>query len=217
LIVIFAFSLITEVRMNELFYGGIGYGEDVTNRRVTRGQAVRELCINGNREAFVNANFQDFYSLLLSGKIVWLNRNVIACKESESAPYQLDSLKRRIRCQYTFLFDETIFLVCLLNFARRRIRYRDLDMLLESQVRRKVTKVLIMSSLLYAALPFSLRALDTFLTANKQLKALKLMQIKITDDACDILGKAPHCLDAFVLYRCHLNLQRLFNLLGANE
>jgi hypothetical protein len=43
-----------------------------------------ELRFNGDRQAFVNADFQDFYSLL-SGNVIWLNRNILACNEEMSS------------------------------------------------------------------------------------------------------------------------------------
>jgi hypothetical protein len=64
-----------------------------------QGQPVivnQELRFNGDREPFVNGDFQEFLDLL-SGRLVWLNENVMATISLDLCPTQEDLNALRIR------------------------------------------------------------------------------------------------------------------------
>jgi hypothetical protein len=180
----------------------------------------QQLHFNGDIAAFLNADFGDFYSLLLSGNVVWLSENIITFKESTLWSRRLEDLHRarysdQLGQTFQFIFDEEHFKAFCLNEPDEE------DMtffyiLLRSHGLRKIRKLKIRSSSINAALKFSSGAFELFLNGNDRLKVLVLERLRITDDSCETIGRILICLDELALIQCKLDAHRFVNLLGAN-
>jgi hypothetical protein len=194
------------------------------NDLLVRGSgAFQELRFNGDREAFVRADFDDFYSLLLSDHVLWLSDKVAACTD----PLADDSLLLMALFErsgeegisiYHFNFDNVSFrVICLREPTVDETPL--FDMLLESQGRvHTVREFSIRSEQEECPIPFpfSSDALEKFLNGNEQLRSLDIQNLELSSNVSDIIGRAPLNLKRLELTCCDLDMQRFVNVLERN-
>jgi hypothetical protein len=88
-------------------------------RNITE-DSVKELRFNGDREAFVNANFYDFIALLHSGSVIWLNRNILVWSPRLSCGVNEFYTRVRHKLLPTFKRHKLILKKITLNFGIER-------------------------------------------------------------------------------------------------
>jgi hypothetical protein len=177
--------------------------------------ALQELRINGDRGAFVNANFQDFIALLESGSGIWLNRNILACSNQMTINIRgiRPSLFQR---EIDFIFEKKY--ICLWCKEPTKVDEIVGDMLLEAIGR---CKAFMISARKWGMPPvnnfISSEVLRKFLTRNELLKELAFSGIKLSAEACGIVGRLALGLDSVLLSDCGLDdLQLIADGIKAN-
>jgi hypothetical protein len=184
-------------------------------------ESIQELRFNGNHEAFVNGNFQDFVALLPK-KLIWMSDNVAVYEESvPMLIYLMKSIDTRSpdrhnRWMYKCEFDSNVAMfMCLKepDAADRAI----FDMLLENQTRLHVIDFSIMSPNKEPTSIFSAGAFVRFLAANTQLQVLKLGCVRLVDDTRDLVGELPRGVHTLELVACTFEVQRFLDLFAASR
>jgi hypothetical protein len=130
--------------MNELLCRAWN-GEELVTRSATQvpmvdPQKTREYRFNGDRASFVNADFQDFYSLLESGNAVWLNDNIVAYKDKlpdNLSELLWDHLVDGCEWVVDLNFDEELFSVLCFD-GSQELEAQIFHMLLDSQRGRNI-------------------------------------------------------------------------------
>jgi hypothetical protein len=115
--------------MNELF------------PRVYETDVLHQLRFNGNREAFVNGDFEEFYDLL-QDKGVWFNDNVAAYSGS-GTELEEDIRMCGLGPSMEFKFNSTESVCLTFQNEPQEADTDVLNMLLEAQVQRNLNKLTI--------------------------------------------------------------------------
>jgi hypothetical protein len=141
-------------------------------------ETIPQLGFNGDIAAFLNADIDDFYSLLKSGNLLWLTENMLAYTDTFLSRRLELFLKARFPDSqgptFRFMFGPDSFQVFCLSEPDEIADTPFFDMLLESQRRRKIGLLVAEAPERNSSLMFSSGAFDLFLAENKKLSALVL-------------------------------------------
>jgi hypothetical protein len=169
----------------------------------------------------VNGNFGEFY-YMFQGAVVWLNRNVLAYKDTGSdEPFNTFKARFTRRFPDVLHFDFTFggFFFSVICTTEPKVADIEIfDMLLETQGRRHIRELKMQSDssmFTTSALPFSSDTLHQFLAGNAQLASLQFDGFKIATDTCQVIGQLLH-LETLKLDSCELDIQCLVDYLGEN-